>query len=71
MGRAEVLAALARGDEVDPAKVFLSHGDALRDRGAGLEWLNKTHRAGERRKKSAASAAERVPGVVTARAMRV
>ena len=41
-GPAEVLAALARGDEVDPAKYFFRTVMRFETGTPGLEWLNKT-----------------------------
>jgi len=41
-GAPEVLAALARGDDVDPAKYFFRTVMRFETGAAGLEWLNKT-----------------------------
>jgi hypothetical protein len=41
-GPAEVLAALARGDEVDPAQYFFRSVMRFETGAPGLEWLNKT-----------------------------
>jgi len=41
-GPAEVLAALARGDEVDPAKYFFRTVMRFETGAPGLEWLNQT-----------------------------
>ena len=41
-GPAEVLAALARGDEVDPGKYFFRTVMRFETGAPGLEWLNKT-----------------------------
>jgi hypothetical protein len=41
-GAPEVLAALARGDDVDPAKYFFRTVMRFETGAAGLEWLNRT-----------------------------
>jgi len=41
-GPADVIAALARGDEVDPAKYFFRTVMRFETGAPGLEWLNKT-----------------------------
>ena len=41
-GAPEVLAALARGDDVDPAKYFFRTVMRFETGATGLEWLNKT-----------------------------
>ena len=41
-GPPDVLAALARGDEVDPAKYFFRTVMRFETGAAGLEWLNRT-----------------------------